>query len=121
MKICWAMIVAALLCGCATTNNNLYDWGGYDDVLYQSYKEPGKTAEHMQKLEAHIQAMEQGRHKVAPGLYADLGTMYLQAGDKDKALANFRKERDAWPESATLMNAMIKNIDSRKGKQEAKS
>jgi hypothetical protein len=116
MKIFWSSLLAVLLCGCATKNNNLYEWGGYDDVLYQAYKEPATTAVQMQKLEAHIGKLEQGKQKIAPGLYADLGTFYMQAGDKDKALLNFRKERDAWPESATLMDAMIKNLETQKSK-----
>lgn len=120
MRIGSVLAVGLLLTGCAT-NNNLYNWGGYDGLLYQAYKEPGQAAEQMQKLEAHIRALEQGKQKVAPGLYADLGTLYLQAGDREKALANFRKERDEWPESITLMDAMIKNLGSRDSKREAKS
>ena len=120
MKIVLALIAAAALTGCAT-NNSLYDWGGYDALLYQSYKKPENVAQNRQKLEAHIFAVEQGRGKVAPGLYADLGTLFLQAGDREKALSNFRKERDLWPESAGLMDAMIKNLQAAKPAQETKS
>jgi len=55
--------------------------------------------------------MEAGRQKVAPGLYAELGTLYLQAGESAKAKSYYTKERDAWPESRGLMTAMIENID----------
>lgn len=120
MRICYVLALALGLTGCAT-NNGLYDWGGYNGLLYQSYKVPAETPAQMQKLETHIQGLEQRKQKVAPGLYADLGTMYLQAGNREKALANYRKEREEWPESATLMDAMIKNFEAQKSTKEAKS
>lgn len=106
------LVAAALLVlsGCATPNKGLYEWGGYSDMLYQNYKKPDTVAGNLVKLQAHVSALEAGRGKVAPGLYADLGTLYLQAGDRDRALDNYRKERAAWPESAGLMDAMIKNL-----------
>lgn len=107
------MILAALLAltGCAT-KSGLYEWGGYDALLYQSYKEPAGAQKNMQTLAAHIDALEKGGKRVAPGLHADLGTMLLQAGDRAGALSNFRRERELWPESAVLMDAMIKNLDN---------
>lgn len=120
MKIIYAMAAALALSGCAT-NKSMYDWGGYDSLLYQSYKRPENVAENMHKLEAHILKLEQGKGKVAPGLYADLGTLFLQAGNREKALANFQKERDLWPESAGLMDAMIRNLQGAKPAQESKS
>ena len=119
MRLVYATLCALALTGCAT-NKGLYEWGGYDAVLYNSYKDPTTVVGNMQKLELHIQKLEQGRQKVPPGMYADLGTMYLQAGDKARATANFTKERDAWPESAGLMNALINNGTMPKAK-EAKS
>jgi hypothetical protein len=110
MKIIQLALVglALTLTGCAV-KQGLYDWGGYDGLLYQSYKDPTTVTGNIQKLEAHIQKLEAGNQKVPPGLYADLGTMLLQAGEKTKAQASFRKERELWPESATLMDALINN------------
>jgi len=64
-------------------------------------------------LEAHIGAMEKSNQKVAPGLYAELGTLYLQTGSSDLAISYYTKERSAWPESRTLMTALIQNIERR--------
>ena len=107
MRLVYMMALACALGGCAS--KGLYDWGGYDAMLYDSYKDPAKVGANMQKLEAHIRKLEQGKQKVPPGLYADLGTLQLQAGDKEKARGNFRKERELWPESAGLMDALINN------------
>jgi hypothetical protein len=111
------MLFAAIaVSGCAA-KGGLYNWGGYDGMLYGSYKDPTTVGANMQKLESHIQKLEQAKQKVPPGLYADLGTMQLQAGDKDKARANFLRERESWPESAALMDALINNGATPKAKE----
>jgi hypothetical protein len=116
MKSIHVILFAVALSGCAA-NKGLYDWGGYDAVLYNSYKDSTTVASNMQTLELHIRKLEQSKQKVPPGLYADLGTLQLQAGDKEKAQANFRKERELWPESAALMDALINNGAMPKPKQ----
>jgi len=119
MKILLIALASLLLTGCAT---GIYQWGGYDALLYQSYKNPEKTLEFRQGLELHITKMEALKQKIAPGLYAELGTLYLQAGDATKAVAMYNKERDAWPESRGLMDALINNVGKRASeKSEVKS
>lgn len=122
-KLLIALALASMfLTGCA---NKLYQWGdygGFDSKLYQSYKNPEKALEFRQGLEVHINEMEASKQKVAPGLYAELGTLQLQAGDTNKAVAMYIKERDAWPESRVLMDALINNVTKRaSAKAEIKS
>lgn len=100
-----------LLSGCGTTFG-LYDWGNYDTALHQSHRHPDRAQATLAKLESHIAAVERQHGKVAPGLYADLGTLYLQAGNRSQALVNYRKEKAAWPESATLMQALIADLET---------
>ncbi len=104
-----------LLGGCAAP---MYKWAGYDDALFASYKDATKIEALRIKLETHINELEKGQQKVAPGLYAELGTLYLQAGSSDKALQYYAKERDTWPESRTLMSALIQNIERRQSQKE---
>ena len=100
----------------------MYEWGAYDAMLYQSYKSPEKSDAFREGLESHLTKMEQSQQKIAPGLYAELGTLYLQAGDRAKALSFYTKERDAWPESKGLMGTLITNIGKPAGaKTEVKS
>lgn len=120
MKKILAMFAVLVLSACAGPRT-MYDWGGYSGMLYESYKKPDTTAANLQKLQEHVTRLEKGNQKVAPGLYADLGTLYLQAGDRSRAVENYRKERAAWPESATLMDAMIKNLSATKPAPEAKA
>lgn len=103
--------VLMVLAGCAKPG--LYQWGGYEHKLYSSYKDPAQTEALRISLEKHIAAMEGSKQKVAPGLYAELGTLYLQSGASEKAIAQYTKELDAWPESRPLMTALIQNIQRR--------
>lgn len=112
-----ALGAVLLLPGCAHRSSNLYDWGGYDGLLYQQYKDASKTAEVRTKLEAHVDELEANKQKVPPGLYAELGTMHMQANDRAKAIDFYRREQEAWPESAGLMKAMIATLE-RRGKSE---
>jgi hypothetical protein len=105
-------LAALALTGCAT-QQSMYQWGSYDSLLYQGYKEPSKMEAMKVKLQAHIDALEKSGQKVGPGLYAELGTLYLEGGASDKAVALYSRERDAWPESKGLMTSMITNIERR--------
>lgn len=98
--------------GCVTTTP-LYQWGGYEYKLYAGYKDQTKMEELRVALEAHVAATDKSGQKMAPGLYAELGTLYLQSGDSVKARGMYSRERDAWPESKGLMDAMIKNLERR--------
>ncbi len=107
-----AGVVLALMTGCAT-DRSLYQWGGYDEALYSSYKNPETVAALQSKLEIHIAAMNAAGQKVAPGLYAELGSLYLQSGKTDAAIEQYRNERELWPESRQLMDSMIGTLESR--------
>lgn len=107
------LLGSVVLAGCATTRDT-YDWGKYDEMLYQSYKDVSKTENLRVGIEAHIAALEKSNRKVAPGLYAELGTLYLEMGDSDRAISLYAKERDAWPESKGLMDVMIASLERRR-------
>ena len=112
LRFLLAIPIVVVLGGCATQSP--YQWGGYEEALYAGYKDPTKMEALRLQLEAHIAEMEKSGQKVAPGLYAELGTLYLQAGSSDKAIAMYSRERDTWPESKVLMTAMIQNLERRK-------
>lgn len=116
MRVLSILPIVVLFGGCATPT--LYQWGGYDQALYAGYKDTTKMEALRLKLEAHIAEMEKTKQKVAPGLYAELGTLYLQSGASDKAVNLYSRERDAWPESRGLMTAMIQNLERRQQARE---
>jgi hypothetical protein len=107
------LLGSAALGGCATTKD-AYDWGNYDEMLYRSYKDATKIDAYRVGLETHIAAVEKKNGRVPPGLYAEVGTAYLQRGDSDRAIEWYSRERAAWPESKGLMDVMIANLERRK-------
>ena len=112
MRLLMGLLAATILSGCAAPQ--AYQWGGYESLLYATYKDPSKAEVMRTKMEAHIAEMGKTKQTIAPGLYAELGTLYFQAGLADKAVEMYTLERDTWPESKGLMTAMIKNIERRK-------
>jgi hypothetical protein len=113
------LALAASLAGCAT-QQSLYSWGNYDQMLFQTYKDPSKAEEMRTSLEAHIAAADQAGQRVAPGIYAEVGTLYLQTGATDKAVSYYKRERETWPESKGLMDALISNLERSRSAQETK-
>jgi hypothetical protein len=101
---------ALLLAGCANKPSR-YDWGGYDSSLYGYYKNPNSAEGFRVSMETQFKQLESRNQKPAPGLYAELGTLYLESGDRTTAATYYRKEHDAWPESRYLMDVMIKNLE----------
>jgi hypothetical protein len=112
------VIAMSVVVGCASKPKELYQWGGYEQGLYAAYKDPVQVESLRVKLETLIAEMERVGQKVAPGLHAELGTIYLQMGATDKAIAQYAKERDAWSESRGLMTAMIQNLERRQQARE---
>lgn len=111
------LVLSMTLVGCASSRG-AYDWGDYDELLYKSYKDPTKIEDLRVGLETHLVALEGSNGFVAPGLYAELGTLYLESGDSEKAILFYEKERAAWPESKYLMDALIANLERRRPNQQ---
>ena len=65
--------------------------------------------------------MEVGKIRLAPGLKAELGYLYMQAGAPEKAIALFKREKRAWPESAYFMDVMIRVAEGPKKEAGAES
>lgn len=99
---------ALMLTACATAPLSKYDWGTYEQSLYQYYKTPAEMNALVASLDASIVNAEKASRVVPPGLYAEYGYLLLQQGKTQDAIAFFGKEKAKWPESATLMNRMIK-------------
>jgi hypothetical protein len=109
MKYIPLFLTAFLLGGCVTAP--IYQWGGYESKLYAGYKDQTKMEDLRVSLQAHIAEMDKTGKKAAPGLLAELGTLYLQGGDPAKAKGMYARERETWPESKGLMDALIKNLE----------
>jgi len=104
--------------GCSSQPKPLYTYGDYSESYYQSKKElSADSALELQKaIEYSIENTADSRsRRVAPGMYANLGYIYLKGGKTDKAIESFNKEKLIYPESAHFMDRMIKKIEVAEG------
>lgn len=106
------LLLLLSLQACTTTVNpsNLY-WGNYSNTLHMVKKEPGaaSTLEHKTELESIIEEAKNRDAKVPPGLHAELGFLYFNAGDAAQATAQYKTEAELYPESRKLMNILIED------------
>ena len=112
LAICFCL---SFLIGCT---NTMYTWDGYDQNLYDHYKNPVDHENFMEKLK-NVIASGESSGKVPPGIYAEYGFALYEKQSYSEAIGYFRKEQDKWPESKTLMAKMISN--SEKGQQKKDS
>ena len=114
--------LALVLAGCSNASGprSLYYWdGSYSSSLYSYLNEEGDTNEQISRLENLVQISTQKGYKIAPGVYAHLGLLYLNNGNLGAANANFDKEAQNFPESMEYINFIkgSKNLTPKKVEQ----
>lgn len=118
------IIVIILLSGCAPKGPKpLYNYDNYAQSYYNYKKNmsPETTLalkESIEKVIADTADSSSGR--VPPGMYANLGYMYLKSANPDQAIVNFTKEKTIYPESTLFMDRMINKIKSVEGEKNDK-
>ena len=98
------LLVSLGLAGCATPDR--FEWGSYDSALYAYSKHP----DHLPQFETALQdAIAKGRAsgRLAPGLQAELGYLYLGEGKRADAIEQFKAEMADFPESRPLLTKII--------------
>lgn len=108
----WLCVAAALLVGCASQPPQLYYWGSYEELIYESYAAPDIATAQMQvdKLEQDYQEARAQNKRMPPGWHAHLGYLYFQLGKLGEAQRSFVSEKAEFPESAVLMDRMLANL-----------
>lgn len=104
--------LSLLLTSCAYQNKQLYQWGSYENMVYESYHEPGKHTSLSQiiEMEKDLEKARAANKSLPPGHYAHLGYLYFQTGQLDKALTAFQTEKTIFPESAVYMDRLVSQI-----------
>ena len=126
IKLTCLVLFALLLAGCnqPDTPRSLYYWDGtYNSALYTYLNEGGDTNEQISRLENLVQLSTQKGYKIAPGVYAHLGLLYLNNGNLGIANVNFDKEVQNFPESREYINFIkgSKNLVQTPKVEEAKN
>lgn len=106
MSFCLAAVV--MFSGCAHKAPSKYEWGNYEQSMYDYYKNPSDPAALMASIEGTVKSAEATHRKVPPGMYAEYGYLLMLQGKPQEAVANFEKEKRNWPESAGFMDRMTK-------------
>ncbi len=99
-----------ILSSCVTTG--LYEWGNYEDDLFDYYHEPSNKTQVAEDLVNHLEKQVAKGQQPAPGLFAEAGTFYLLEGDTETAITFYNREADYWPESRPMMLQLIKNLEA---------
>jgi hypothetical protein len=104
-----AVAAAALwLSGCAQ-HKTLYQWGSYQPEVYEYFKGESKEAQ-VAKLEEDLQKIRSTNGNPPPGYHAQLGMLYGSLGKDDQMVQEFRTEKTLFPESATYMDFLLRNV-----------
>lgn len=100
---------AALVTGCAANSPPpLYQWTGYQPAVYDYLKGEKSPQEQIDKLEKSLQEIRGKGHMPPPGFHAQLGMLYANVGNDEKAMQEFEAEKELFPESSTYMSFLMK-------------
>ena len=114
-KICPVILVFFLIQGCVAQKQTLYNWGSYEQLIYQNYANPGKASpeEQILKLEADSQIAKSKNKPLPPGFHAQMGVLFFQMGKLDQARQAFITEGELFPESRQFMDRLISRTKTR--------
>jgi hypothetical protein len=106
------------LTACHKPQPLLYHYNDYSNAYY-AYKKD-MSPESLLKLQLAMEeaignAGESKSGRVPPGMYANVGYIYLKSGNPQKAITAFTKEKKTYPESAHFMDRMIKKVELTEG------
>lgn len=108
LRLVFVVLILTIFSGCAT-QEDIYYWGNYENLVYGMYAEPGSAdpLAQVEQLTADIEEAANNGKPVPPGVYAHLGMMYAHLGEMDAAMAALNTEKELYPESTILVDGMI--------------
>ncbi|TBU94724.1 DUF4810 domain-containing protein [Phytopseudomonas dryadis] len=106
-----ALAGLAWLQGCATTDNSLYQWEGYQYQVYEHFSGEGSTEQQIAELEKGLQKIRARGKTPPPGYHAHLGMLYAQLGKDDQVVQQFNTEQALFPEAKAYMDFLLKKQD----------
>lgn len=93
----------------------MYYWGDYSETLYGYRKYPNEETllKHKQMLESIVEESNKGNARVPPGVYAELGYIYLKENNNKEAIKYFHLEEQIYPESKVFMQRLERAAELR--------
>jgi len=111
MKALVYFLLFGLILSLTSCVSTTYDWKNYDGKLYRFYSNQDIN-ELLLSLEQIIKSGE-AKDRVPPGIYAEYGYLLYETGKYEESIVYFEKEQNLWPESAVLMQKMIRNAQQK--------
>jgi hypothetical protein len=109
LRVIAAAAAAVWLSGCAQQPKTLYQWGSYQPEVYEYFKGESKEAQ-IARLEEDLQKIRSTNGSPPPGYHAQLGMLYGGVGKDDQMVQELRTEKALFPESATYMDFLLRNV-----------
>jgi hypothetical protein len=108
MRLICVLLISMFLTSCATPSASGFYWGKYPQTLYAYKKNPSPATrmQHQNELLRLMDYADSRNTRVPPGIYAEMGKLYLDQGDRAIALGYFAKEKQLYPESAVLLDQL---------------
>lgn len=108
------ILLTLALGGCASTDH--YYWGDYEQSLYHYNKNPTteNAAKHKRQLYALLAQAQSYNKPVPPGIYFELALLEAKSDNSAVAIQFLNKEKSTFPESATLVNSILSNMENKK-------
>ncbi len=116
-KVLFGLLISTVLSGCGFVNKDIYYWGEYENIVYQSYVAPGEmdVQTQIEQLNTDLQKTEAAGKKIAPGIYAHLGMLYAKQGKHTQSRAALLQEKTLFPEAGVLIDGMLSRAAKNQG------
>lgn len=98
-----------LVAACAPVSR--FEWGNYENTLYAYSKTPNAREAYKASLLAAI-SKGTSDNRIAPGLNAELGYLFMEDGQTAEAIRYFEAEKRLFPESQSFMDGIITRLRS---------
>ncbi|WP_370650350.1 DUF4810 domain-containing protein [Brevundimonas sp.] len=105
------LLIGAVLAVSACAPASRFEWGTYENTLYAYSKTPEAKEAYRNSLIAALRNGE-ASNRVAPGLNAELGYLYMEEGRTAEAIQYFEAEKRLFPESQRFMDGVITRLRS---------
>ena len=110
------LLPVILILNSCSNSSEIYYWGDFNEVSYEYAEQSITENEYIEDMLNIEKDAYQARKKTPPGFNAELATMYLKQGNKEKASEYYKKEAQAFPESSYLMGTIVESLNRNNSK-----
>lgn len=104
------LFFAASLCGCA--QQPLYAWGPFENVINRALQGGRNVNGEILRMEQFARSAAMRGQKLPPGYHAQLGLLYVEAGNEDRMEAEYLQEKSLYPVSGPFMNFLLSDREA---------